>query len=367
MSASLNGHDLTAPFDPKDPDDPAHLRLLYGVPAGVPGDRVREYVRLARQESETGRAYETALLRLRGSAAALGAGAPSPTVDRAALAASPGPSASGAVSIGTLAEPPPRRWTVAGLVPEGAPSILAGHSGLGRATSPCSCRSASAGVLFGTDTGAVSDSVPTGVTPAGWAFSVWSVIFVGVLVFAGWQARPAARGPRYDALAVPFVAANVLNGLWQVPWLARWFGVAAVVIVGIAASLAWLYVRLDRAGLSTADRWALGVPTSLFLGWVSVATALNVSVALAAAGWTGGALWPPLVVGLVAAVGAGLLRRTGDVALALVLAWAFAAVYAENGAVAPALTATLAAGVAAFAVATALALRGGASPLPVSR
>jgi hypothetical protein len=31
-----------------------------------------------------------------------------------------------------LAEPPPREWRVAGLVPEGAPSILAGHSGLGK-------------------------------------------------------------------------------------------------------------------------------------------------------------------------------------------------------------------------------------------
>ena len=134
MNASLNGHDLTSPppFDPTDPDDPAHLRLLYGVPADVPYDRVRAYVRLARQESDTGRAYKTALLRLRGSAAALGAWTPSPTVDRAVLAAPPGPSASGAVSIGTLQEPPPRRWTVAGLVPEGAPSILAGHSGLGK-------------------------------------------------------------------------------------------------------------------------------------------------------------------------------------------------------------------------------------------
>lgn len=226
---------------------------------------------------------------------------------------------------------------------------------------------AGAGVLFGTTTGAVSDAVPTGVTPAGWAFSVWSVIFVGALVFAGYQARPSAGGPRYDALAAPFVAANVLNGLWQVPWLAGLFGLAAVVIAGILASLVWLTVRLDRLGPSTAERWALGVPTSLFLAWVSVATALNVSVALRAAGWDGGAVWPPLVVGLVAAVGAALLRRTGDVAFAAVLAWAFAAIWAENGAGAPALTAALVAGAVAFAAATALALRDGASPLPVAR
>lgn len=37
-----------------------------------------------------------------------------------------------AVCVGTLAEPPPREWFVAGLVPAGAPAILAGHSGLGK-------------------------------------------------------------------------------------------------------------------------------------------------------------------------------------------------------------------------------------------
>lgn len=228
---------------------------------------------------------------------------------------------------------------------------------------------AGAGVLFGTATGAVSDSVETGVTPAGWAFSIWSVIFVGVLVFAGWQARPAARGPRYDALAVPFVVANVLNGFWQVPWLNGYFALAAAVILGILGSLIWLYVRLDRMRMSTAERWALGVPAALFLAWVTLATALNITVALVAAGWTGGAVWPPLLVLVVAAVGAALLWRTGDVAFAAVLVWGFAAIYAANvpsPAEAPALTGALAAGVIAFAGAVASALRRGRSPLPVT-
>ena len=39
---------------------------------------------------------------------------------------------SSCVSLGALQEPPPREWTVAGLVPEGAISVLAGHSGLGK-------------------------------------------------------------------------------------------------------------------------------------------------------------------------------------------------------------------------------------------
>lgn len=190
---------------------------------------------------------------------------------------------------------------------------------------------AGAGLLFGTQTGAVSDAVPTGVTPAGWAFSIWSVIFVGVLVTAVWQALPARRGPRYDALAGPFIAANLFNGLWQIPWLTGRFGLAALVIVGILGSLVWLYVRLDRMGLRGAERWTLGVPTSLFLAWLSVATPLNVSVWLRATGWDpAGTFWPIVVVLVVTGAGAWLLMRTGDVAVALVLLWAYAAIYAAH-------------------------------------
>jgi hypothetical protein len=228
---------------------------------------------------------------------------------------------------------------------------------------------AGAGVLFGTTTGDVSNAVPTGVTPAGWAFSIWSVIFVGVLVFAGYQALPRARGARFDALAAPFILGNLLNALWQVPWLTRHFGLAAIVIVGILTSLAWLYVRLDGMGMSMIERWVLGIPISLFLAWLCVATALNITIALAAAGWEGSAIWPPLLVLVVAGIGSALLWRTGDVAFAAVLVWAFAAIYAANVpslADAPALAAALGLGALAFVVAVTSALGRGRSPLPVT-
>lgn len=190
---------------------------------------------------------------------------------------------------------------------------------------------AGAGLLFGTPTGAVSDVNPTPITPAGWAFSIWSIIFVGVLAFAAWQAMPARRGARYDGLGAPFVAANLLNGLWQIPWVTGRFGLAAVVIVGILASLVWLYVRLDRMGLRGAERWWLGVPASLFLAWLTVAAPLNLTIWLRDLGWApAGTVWPIALVLTVAAVVGAWLARTGDVAAALVVLWAFAAIGAAH-------------------------------------
>ncbi len=186
---------------------------------------------------------------------------------------------------------------------------------------------AGAGLLFGVQTGAVSGANDTPITPPGWAFSIWSVIFVGVAVFAVWQALPAQRGPRVDRVAGPFVLANLLNGLWQIPWLTGRFGLAAVVIVGILASLVALYVRLDRLSLRGAERWAMGVPTALWLAWLAVATPLNLTVWLRSLGWTADAVvWPILVIAAVAAVGVWWLSRTADLAAALVLWWAFAAI-----------------------------------------
>ncbi len=213
---------------------------------------------------------------------------------------------------------------------------------------------AGSGLLFGVQTGAVSDGAPTPITPAGWAFSVWGVIFAGVAVFAVWQALPGQRGGRYDRLAAPFVAANVLNGLWQVPWLLERFGIAAVVIAGILGSLVWLYVVLDRMELRGVERWTLGVPASLWLAWLAVAAPLNWTIWLRSLGWSpDGVVWPVAVVLAVAAVGGWLLLRTGDLAVAAVLLWAFAAI-ALNGAAGTALWGALA--VAGLVVLAALAV-----------
>ena len=217
---------------------------------------------------------------------------------------------------------------------------------------------AGAGLLFGVQTGAVSDGIQTGVTPAGWTFGIWSVIFLLLVVYAGYQAFPARRGPRYDAPAVPFVIANLLTGLWQIPWLTRHFGIAFAVIVATLASLVWLYVVHDRMRLRENELWAMHLPGSYFLAWIAVATALNATILLKTLGMTGGeAFWAPAVVAVVGGIGAGLLSRTGDTAVAAVLLWAFAGIYAAHRGAAPTVVALAVAAAAVVAAAVAGAVR----------
>ena len=215
-----------------------------------------------------------------------------------------------------------------------------------------------AGRFGAVDVGDISDSVPTGVTPDGWTFGIWTVIFLMLVVYAGFQALPARRGPRYDAPAVPFALANLLTGLWLLPFLTRHFGVALLVIAATLASLIWLYVVHDRMRLRENELWAMHLPGSYFLTWIAVATALNAAIWLKTLGMTANeAVWAPAVVAGLGAVGAWLLSRTGDTAVAAVLLWAFAGIYAAHRGAAPTVVALAVAGAAVVAAAVSGAIR----------
>ena len=49
--------------------------------------------------------------------------------------------------------------------------------------------------LSGRSVGDVSDGARSLVTPAGWAFSIWGLVFLGSLAWAIWSPRARHRSP----------------------------------------------------------------------------------------------------------------------------------------------------------------------------
>ena len=199
--------------------------------------------------------------------------------------------------------------------------------------------------LFGTTNGEVSDSLPNAFTPAGLTFAIWGVIFVGLAVFAIYQATPARRAKRYDAVFWPYLLANLLNVGWLLAFQSLYFGLSVAVMLGLLASLIWLYAVLLRLDLSHSEAAALGLPTSLYLGWISVATIANITAWLISLGYLNGLwglppqVWSALMIVVSAGVGAFFLRLNRDFAVAGVLLWSYWGVYLARP---EALTVTLA-------------------------
>jgi benzodiazapine receptor len=182
--------------------------------------------------------------------------------------------------------------------------------------------------LNGVSTGEVSDLYPTLVTPAGYAFSIWGLIYLGLISFGIYQVLPARIG---DASLHPvryWLMVNlVINGLWLVAWHYQVIWLSVLLMLGILVSLIFANLPL-HANANLAPHWVRWT-FEVYMGWITVATVVNVSVWLFDMGmFTGGdELIGFILVMLVATIiGFGVLLRWNAYAYLLVLVWAFGAI-----------------------------------------
>ncbi|MCK9794941.1 tryptophan-rich sensory protein [Isoptericola sp. 4D.3] len=124
----------------------------------------------------------------------------------------------------------------------------------------------------------------TVVAPGTTAFTVWSVIYAGLVLFAVVQALPGrAADPRLRAVGWWVLASMLLNALWIGVVQAGWLWASVAVIACLVVVLCVVLLRLVRLPASgVLDVVATEVTTGLYLGWVCVATLANVAAALAA-------------------------------------------------------------------------------------
>jgi len=206
------------------------------------------------------------------------------------------------------------------------------------------------------------------VAPASPAFSIWTVIYLGLAGYTVFQWLPAhAADDRQRRLRLPVAATMLLNAAWilVVQAGALWWSV--LVIVVLLALLARTFLILVRTPASgVAERVLVDGTLGLYLGWVCVATVANVAAALAAAGFDGGAVaadwWAVGILAAVAAVGVALaVRGRGRIAVAAAIAWglAWVAVARSGGepASAPAAASAVAAAVVVLGAAVVLRVR----------
>ncbi len=223
--------------------------------------------------------------------------------------------------------------------------------------------------LAGRTTGEISDAFPALVTPAGYVFSIWGVIYLGLLAYAVWQALPGQAGNRrVAAVAWPIVVGHVANSLWIVAWHNLAFGATQVLMLVLLGSLIVVYLRLRARSQQRGDtppsrveRLVARGTFSVYLGWITVATVANTTIWLMDLGWDGGfvpaAVWAALTLVVATALGVRMLRVYRDAAYAAVLMWAFVGIVVmQIGTVLVAATAVL--GVVTLAYVAALTFRG---------
>src|SRR4051794_30226475 len=184
-------------------------------------------------------------------------------------------------------------------------------------------------VLNGKTSGEISDRFASAFVPAGYTFAVWSVIYLGLLGFAVYQALPAQReSSLLRRIGYAYALTCVANCAWILLWHYEQFVLTEIVMLALLGLLLLIYVRLDpeRSQASSAQKWLVLIPFSLYLGWITVATIANTTVVLLDRQWSGWGLTAPvwsaiMIIVATAIVGLISLLRV-DSAYALVVVWA---------------------------------------------
>lgn len=175
-----------------------------------------------------------------------------------------------------------------------------------------------------------SDQGDETLRAAGWAFSIWGLIYTGMVAFAVYQLR---ERPGLDGVRWPAATAALGCGVWILAagLNGGWLTLLIIVVSAAAAILA-----AARARRGAGDRpWNFRLfalwPLSLLAGWLTIASLVNLLTVATAEGLIpGGARMGAALAGVAAAtaIGAAVSLRARLIVYAAPIVWGLIAVSA---------------------------------------
>lgn len=193
---------------------------------------------------------------------------------------------------------------------------------------------------------------------AGYAFSIWGLIYFGLAAYAIYQLTLARETPTLRAVAWPSVVAIAGCGAWILAsaFNQQWLTVAIIVASAAVMVAGLMRARADAPSPAFRDKLLIVWPLSLLAGWLTIASAINILTVLTAQRIISPALsWAVIGITVVLTVGGLVGWRLRSPVYLAPIAWGLIAVYVAEQADKP-VAAWLAAGAALVLVAEALAM-----------
>lgn len=147
------------------------------------------------------------------------------------------------------------------------------------------------GIIADNTVASVSQQFDNLFVPAGYAFAIWGLIYLGLLVLAGYMLYTAFSNRADDSFipkAAPWlILAHISNGAWLWFWLHEQTGIALILIASILLFLIVAVIRLNMERWDAPVRFMAAVwwPIDIYAGWLAVATIANTAAHLTAIGW----------------------------------------------------------------------------------
>lgn len=215
--------------------------------------------------------------------------------------------------------------------------------------------------LNGYTTGELSKMYPNLFVPAGFTFAIWGLIYFFLAGFIFFQLIHFFSKERKSPQAVSLIGAwffisCLANAGWILTWHYRYPVWSLLLMLLLLVSLIQIYRNLGYGirSVSTAEKWWIQAPFSLYLGWISVATLANTTAVLVHINFSGWGLpepfWAAALILLSGLLGLFFLRQNFDFVYAAVIIWACFGIYYKRSYLAPAETPVITTSAAAVAI-----------------
>lgn len=189
---------------------------------------------------------------------------------------------------------------------------------------------AASGMVNDKTTGELSDRYTTDITPAGYAFTIWSLIYLGLIAFSIYQALPSQRDRDLFQRIRPVYILNCLaNCGWIYAWHYELVPLSLLIMLVLLGTLIYINLNLP-ATASKAETITTRAPFNIYFGWITVATILNASITLVYIGMsfseTVTSVVGAVLIAVATALGVFLGDRLRAVLYPLTIAWGLTAI-----------------------------------------
>lgn len=171
------------------------------------------------------------------------------------------------------------------------------------------------------------------IVPANYAFAIWGLIYIGLFAFAIYQVLPSQReNPNLRKTGYLLTIASVAQCVWVYLFLSRYFAASVIAMLWILIPLIIMYLRLGIGvtHASRGERWFIRYPIGIYLGWISVATIVNIASALFINDWNGFGIspenWTAIMVIIATFIATLSLTQRQDFTYSGVTVWALIAI-----------------------------------------
>ena len=193
--------------------------------------------------------------------------------------------------------------------------------------------------LNGQNTGEISDKYANLFAPAGFTFSIWSVIYVLLALHILYQlglfrSNTKSNDQLLTQIGIYFSLSSVLNAIWIIAWHYDQLLLSVFIMILLLVTLIRINQLTATAKLSPKESFFIKLPFSIYFGWITVATIANITAYLVSIGWDGFGLseatWTIIILIVGTIIGVLTMLTLHNAAYGLALIWAYYGIYSKH-------------------------------------